>query len=44
VRFQDKGRSGRFISVLPAESAAEAVRQPEPAAAAVAPVEAPAAD
>ncbi|PYU34734.1 MAG: 50S ribosomal protein L27 [Acidobacteria bacterium] len=44
VRFQDKGRSGRFISILPAESAAEAVRQPEPAAAAPTPVEAPAAD
>jgi large subunit ribosomal protein L27 len=44
VRFEDKGRSGRFISVLPAKSAAEAVRQPEPAAAAPAAVEAPAAD
>jgi large subunit ribosomal protein L27 len=44
VRFQDKGQSGRFISVLPAESALQAVRQPEPTAAAVEPVEAPAAD
>jgi len=44
VRFQDKGRSGRFISVLPAESAVEAVRQPAPAAAEAEPVEAPAAD
>jgi large subunit ribosomal protein L27 len=44
VRFEDKGRSGRFVSVLPAENAAEAVREPVPAAAAVAPVEAPAAD
>jgi large subunit ribosomal protein L27 len=44
VRFEDKGRSGRFISVLPAKSAAEAVRQPEPAVAAPAVVEAPAAD
>lgn len=44
VRFQDKGRSGRFISVLPAESAVEALRQPEPTAAAAEPVEAPAAD
>jgi large subunit ribosomal protein L27 len=44
VRFEDKGRSGRFISVLPAESAVQAVRQPEPVAAAPAPVEAPAAD
>ena len=45
VRFEDKGRSGRFISVLPADSTVEAVRQPEPAAAsAPAPVEAPAAD
>ena len=44
VRFEDKGRSGRFISVLPAESAVEAVRQPAPAAAAAAPVEASAAD
>ena len=44
VRYEDKGRSGRFISVLPAESAIEAVRQPTPAAAEVAPVEAPAAD
>lgn len=44
VRFQDKGRSGRFISVLPAESAVEAVRRPEPTAATTEPVEAPAAD
>jgi large subunit ribosomal protein L27 len=44
VRFEDKGRSGRFISVLPANIAAEAVRQPEPAAAAPPAVEAPAAD
>src|ERR1700730_7201432 len=44
VRFEDKGRSGRFIRVLPSESAAEAVRRPAPAAAAAAPVEAPAAD
>ncbi len=44
VRFQDKGRSGRFISVVPAENAAEAVRQPKPAAAAAVPAEAPAAD
>lgn len=44
VRFEDKGRSGRFISVLPGKSAAEAVRQPEPAATVPANVEAPAAD
>ena len=44
VRFEDKGRSGRFISVLASESAAEAARQPAPAAAAAAPAEAPAAD
>jgi large subunit ribosomal protein L27 len=44
VRFEDKGRSGRFISVLPGKSTAEAVRQPVPAAAAPAIVEAPAAD
>ena len=44
VRFEDKGRSGRFISVLPVKSAAESVRQPEPAVAAPAAVEAPAAD
>src|SRR5437868_12308203 len=44
VRFQDKGQSGRFISVLPAESAVQAVRQPAPTAAAAEPVEAPAAD
>ena len=42
VRFENRGRSGRFISVLAAESAGEAVRQPAPAAAV--PVEAPAAD
>jgi large subunit ribosomal protein L27 len=44
VRFEDKGRSGRFISVLAAESAAKTAQQPAPAAAASAPVEAPAAD
>ena len=44
VRFEDKGRSGRFISVLAAENVAAAVQQPAPAAAAAAPVEAPAAD
>jgi large subunit ribosomal protein L27 len=44
VRFEDKGRSGRFISVLPAEEAAQAARQPAPAEKAPAPVEAPAAD
>jgi|SRR5947209_14275818 len=44
VRFEDKGRSGRFISVLPAENAAAAVRQPVPAAADVPAAEAPAAD
>jgi large subunit ribosomal protein L27 len=44
VRFEDKGRSGRFISVLRPGSAAEAVRQPAPAEAAAAPLEAPAAD
>jgi len=44
VRFEDKGRSGRFISVLAAENAAAAVQQPAPAAAEAAPVEAPAAD
>jgi large subunit ribosomal protein L27 len=44
VRFQDKGQSGRFISVLPAQSAVQAVRQPAPTAAAAEPVEAPAAD
>src|ERR1700694_664345 len=38
VRFEDKGRSGRFISVLAAESPAEAVRQPAPAVAEVEPV------
>ena len=44
VRFEDKGRSGRFISVLAVEGAAEAVRQPSPAVAEAEPVEAPAAD
>jgi large subunit ribosomal protein L27 len=44
VRFEDKGRSGRFVSVIPAEEAAVAVRQPAPVAAAPEPVEAPAAD
>ena len=44
VRFEDKGRSGRFISVRPAENVAAAVQQPAPVAAAPAPVEAPAAD
>jgi large subunit ribosomal protein L27 len=44
VRFQDKGRSGRFISVLPAENVAAAMQQPAPVAAAPVPVEAPAAD
>lgn len=44
VRFEDKGRSGRFISVLPAESVAAAAQQPAPAAAPSVPVEAPAAD
>ena|SRR5689334_20415496 len=44
VRFQDKGQSGRFISVFPGESAVQAVRQPEPTAVAAEPVEAPAAD
>jgi large subunit ribosomal protein L27 len=44
VRFEDKGRSGRFISVLATESAAEVAQQPAPVAAAAAPVEAPAAD
>lgn len=44
VRFEDKGRSGRFVSVLPAETVVEVVRQPEPAAVTQAPVEAPAAD
>ena len=43
VRFQDKGRSGRFISVLPPESMAEAAQQPAPSVAAAI-VEAPAAD
>ena len=42
VRFEDKGRSGRFISVLPPEGAsAEAARRP---AADTASAEAPAAD
>jgi large subunit ribosomal protein L27 len=44
VRFEDKGRSGRFISVLPLESAVEAIQQPGPAEAATPPVEVPAAD
>lgn len=44
VRFEDKGRSGRFISVLAAENVAKAAQQPAPAAAEAAPVEAPAAD
>src|SRR5579864_7671927 len=44
VRFEDKGRSGRFVSVLPAESSVKGVRQPAPAAAELAPAEAPAAD
>jgi large subunit ribosomal protein L27 len=38
VRFEDKGRSGRFISVVPVDQALQAARQPLPAA------EAPAAD
>jgi large subunit ribosomal protein L27 len=42
VRFQDKGGSGRFVSVEPVESAARAAQQPAPATAA--PLEAPAAD
>lgn len=41
VRFEDKGRSGRFISVVPAESAAEAMQRPARATAAA---EEPAAD
>ena len=42
VRFDDKGRSGRYISVLPPEGApAEAARRP---AADTATAEAPAAD
>ena len=44
VRFQDKGRSGRFISVLPPERVAEAAQQPAPSTAAATAVEAPAAD
>lgn len=44
VRFEDKGRSGRFISVLPAQTVAEAAQQPVPAAVEPAPAEAPAAD
>jgi large subunit ribosomal protein L27 len=44
VRYEDKGRSGRYISVLATESVAKAVRQPVPAAGEPAPVEAPAAD
>jgi len=39
VRFEDKGKSGRYISVLPAQAAAEAMQQPVAAAA-----EEPAAD
>ncbi len=38
VRFEDKGRSGRFISVIPVDEAAQVAQQPLPAA------EAPAAD
>ncbi len=30
VRFEDKGRSGRYISVLPAEEAAPATPAPSP--------------
>ena len=44
VRFEDKGRSGRFISIVPADVVAEAARQPVPAAPTAEPVEAPAAD
>ena len=44
VRFEDKGRSGRFISVVPAEMMAEAAQQPAPVALTAEPVEAPAAD
>ena len=44
VRFQDKGRSGRFISVLPPESVAKAAQQPAPSQTVTAVVEAPAAD
>jgi large subunit ribosomal protein L27 len=44
VRFEDKGGSGRFISVLPANSATQAVRQSAPAEAAAISAEAPAAD
>lgn len=44
VRFEDKGRSGRFVSVISAEKAPVAVQQPTPVAAAPEPVEAPAAD
>ena len=40
VQFEDKGRSGRYISVVPAVGAAEAVQQRSPAAIA----EEPAAD
>ncbi len=31
VRFEDKGRSGRYISVLPAEQAKAASPEPSPA-------------
>jgi large subunit ribosomal protein L27 len=34
VKFEDKGRSGKFISVYPAEAAAAAPAQEAPAAAA----------
>jgi large subunit ribosomal protein L27 len=34
VHFEDKGRSGRFISVVPAQNASEAMRQPVAAVAA----------
>jgi len=44
VRFQDKGRSGRFISVLPADQVAEAAQKPAKTSVAPVPVEAPAAD
>lgn len=32
VRFEDKGKSGRYISVIPAQDAAEAVQGRSPAA------------
>jgi large subunit ribosomal protein L27 len=44
VRFEDKGRSGRFISVLPPEIVAKAAQQPAPSETVAAAVEAPAAD